>query len=344
MPPAWVPPFPPPIALATAGALAPTPDVSARTRLPRARSQRLLATCALCTLAAAGTVASLGARAQIERLAGLGSHTPARAAVPLATLAPADPAPGASITLVGVSASGSTVQAVRYRSGALGEDGSFLVYLPPGFSLHAGRYPALYLLHGTNESAASFLQLGLQQRLDRLIEARAIAPLITVMIQGGAGTNNWRDQGGHRYEGYVLEAQQLVDRMYPTLAERSARAIAGYSMGGFGAMNIALGHPDRFAVVESWLGFFNGLGGELRAARPMIARAGLHAFVYGGASDALVDPTKDAPFAAALRAAGADATSAVYAGGHTMETLSQHLTHMLRFAGEALAAARRGIA
>ena len=62
---------------------------------------------------------------------------------------------------------------------------------------------------------------------------------------------------------------------------RAGRAIAGDSMGGYGAMNVALGHPQRFAVVESWLGFFNGLSGELRAAQPVIAREGLRAFVYG---------------------------------------------------------------
>jgi enterochelin esterase-like enzyme len=348
MPPAWVPSFPPladlrSVALAPAGAAAAAPAASARARRQRARPRRLLVTGALCALAAAGTVAGLDARPQLERLAGLDSHAPARTPAALAAPAPApaDPAPGASTSVVSVAPSGSTIEAVRYPSAALGGDGSFLVYLPPGFSLGSGRYPVLYLLHGTNESAASFLELGLGQRLDTLIGERAVAPLIAVMIQGGRGTNNWRDTGGHRYESYVLEVQQLVDRLYPTLRERGARAIAGYSMGGFGAMNIALGHPDRFAVVESWLGFFNGLGGELRAARATIARSGLRAFVYGAASDVLVDPTKDAPFAAALREAGADAASAVYAGGHTMVTLEQHLTHMLAFAGEALATDRR---
>src|SRR6185312_14825098 len=115
------------------------------------------------------------------------------------------------------------------------------------------------------------------------------------------------------------------------------RAIAGDSMGGYGAMNIALGHPQRFATVESWLGFFDGLDGELRAARPTIERQGLRAYIYGGASDTIADPSENAPFAARLRAAGASAHGAVYAGGHTMETLQAHLGHMLLYAGRALA-------
>jgi acetyl esterase/lipase len=101
-------------------------------------------------------------------------------------------------------------------------------------------------------------------------------------------------------------------------------------------MNLALANPYRFAVVESWLSFFNGLEGDLRADRPILSRLGLHAFVYGGESDHIANPAEDAPFATALRAAGADARSAVYPGGHSLETLEAHLGTMLAFAGRAL--------
>jgi hypothetical protein len=75
---------------------------------------------------------------------------------------------------------------------------------------------------------------------------------------------------------------------------------------------------------------------ELRSARPVIARHGLNAYVYGGESDDIADPSENAPFAAALRAAGATAHSAVYPGGHTMQTLQAHLPHMLAYVGRAL--------
>jgi hypothetical protein len=42
---------------------------------------------------------------------------------------------------------------------------------------------------------------------------------------------------------------------------------------------------------------------------------------------------------AALRAAGADAKSAIYPGEHSLETLQAHLASMLAFAGHALSAA-----
>jgi S-formylglutathione hydrolase FrmB len=159
-----------------------------------------------------------------------------------------------------------------------------------------------------------------------------------VMIQGGPGTNNWLNAGPKRYEAYVLEVQHLVDRTLPTIPDRGGRAIAGYSMGGYGAMHLALAHPDRFAVAESWLGFFNGLEGLVSADRRTISRLGLRAFVYGGESDTIADPLENSPFAASLRAAGADAHSAVYPGEHDFATLEAHLENMLSFAGRGLEA------
>ena len=233
-------------------------------------------------------------------------------------------------------AAGSSIDAASYSSAALHGRGSFFVYLPPGFASTTRHYPVIYLLHGNDQLASAFLQVGLQGELDRLIAHHAIPPLIAVMIQGGRGANNWRMYDGQNYERYVLEVQELVDRTLPTVANRGGRAIAGDSMGGYGAMNVALAHPDRFAAVESWLGFFNGLEGELQADRSFISRAGLHAFVYGGSSDTIADPSEDVPFAAALRAAGADAHGAIYPGGHSLETIQSHLGTMLALAGRAL--------
>ena len=70
----------------------------------------------------------------------------------------------------------------------------------------------------------------------------------------------------------------------------------------------------------------------------MFARLGLHAFVYGGEQDHIANPAEDLPFAAALRAAGADAAERVYPGEHNLTTVEAHLGGMLAFAGRALGA------
>lgn len=343
LPPSWVPAIPPRLEYAASPSAA--AELPASRRSQRAATRRLGAGALLGALTALCVALMPSAPARLMDALGLQIRAHGRA---LAVAGHAPPGPVAIVralptpSLVAVShdATGSAIDAASYTSLALHGRGSFHVYLPPSFARATVRYPVLYLLHGTGERDTSFLQIGLQGMLDRLIARHAVPPMIAVMIQGGPGTNNWLDHGNRGYESYVLEVQEMLDRVLPTAADRAGRAIAGYSMGGYGAMRVALDHPERFAAVESWLGFFVGLGGELRASRPLLSRGGLHAFLYGGASDPIVDPSGNARFASALRAAGASAQSAVYPGGHSLETLHAHLGSMLVYAGRALSGAR----
>jgi enterochelin esterase-like enzyme len=324
LPPPWVPAFPP--RREPALAIPETPAWRAE------HARRLLIGVLLSALAAVCVALALNGQLSVERVLGIQTSTPAVKDLSRSSLAVSPIGTLPTLAPVSQDTAGSSIDQASYTSAALHSGGSFYVYLPPGYGSTTSRYPVLYLLHGNNQPATAFLQIGLQGELDSLIAHHVAPPLIVVMIQGGRGANNWR----WGYESYVLEVQELIDRMLPTVATRDARAIAGDSMGGYGAMNVALGNPYRFNVVESWLGFFNGLEGQLHADRPVIKHLGLRAFVYGAESDHIADPSQDAPFAAALRAAGAHAKSAVYPGGHSLETLHAHLGSMLAFAGRTL--------
>jgi enterochelin esterase-like enzyme len=270
------------------------------------------------------SVASIiGTSSAVEPEAAAASSPPTIAALP--TLEP-----------VSSDAAGSSILEANYPSPAVHGIGSFLVYLPPGYTSTTVHYPVFYLLTGNDQSNNAFLQIGLQSQLDGLIAHHRIPPVIAIMIQGGPGSNNWRNAGSLRYENYILEVQEMADHLLPTIPARSARAVMGDSMGAYGAMNVALANPYRFAVVESWLGFFNGLEGHLRSDRPVIKQLGLHTFVYGGEQDHIANPDEDLPFTAALRSAGADAHGAIYPGEHNLATVEAHLTSMLTFAGHAL--------
>jgi enterochelin esterase-like enzyme len=331
LPPSWVPAFPPRLeSFATAGA------TGGAWQSPRAIPRRRFGLGALLSaVAAVCAMLMLHGPLSLERLVGVHIAAPVAATATIDSPAAPGPPP-VTLTPVSQDAAGSSIDSATYQSAALDGEGSFLVYLPAGYASTASHYPVLYMLTGDDQSNTAFLQVGLQNELDRLIAQHAIPPLIAVMIQGGPGSNNWRNEGATRYESYILETQQLVDRTLPTLPERGARAIVGDSMGGYGAMNAALANPYRFGVVESWIGFFNGLEGDLHADRPIIKRLGLHAFVYGGEEDHIANPDEDAPFAAALRAAGADAHGAVYPGEHNLATVEAHLASMLVFAGHSL--------
>ncbi len=327
LPPSWIPTRPPGVEAVAGSAAA----VAAR---QRRGAWRILLGVLLSAIAALATGIAVEGPARLERLAGLRSN-PAPAPARFAAGPPPPPLP----TLVSQStdAAGSSIDSATYSSPELGRNGLFYVYLPPGFSTSTRRYPVLYLLPGNSQPAEAFLQIGVQGALDRLISSHRIAPMIAVMIHGGPGANNWHNVGRAHYENYVLEVQQLVDRMLPTIAARPARAIAGDSMGGYGAMNIALGNPFRFGVVESWLGFFNGLSSKLRADRGVFEQLGMRAYIYGAQDDTIADPSENAPFAAELRASGVTAHSAIVPGEHSLQTVEAHLTSMLAYAGRALA-------
>ncbi|HET7198692.1 MAG TPA: alpha/beta hydrolase-fold protein, partial [Burkholderiales bacterium] len=235
LPPAWVPTSPPRLQMAGGGAGAASIE-----RRSRANPRMLALTGLLSAMLAIAAALALSGTSSVERLLGLRGSEPVADAIARQTPPPALP------TLVAghADAAGSSVDTASYSSAALGAGGRFYVYIPPGFASTTARYPVLYLLHGNSQPATAFLELGLQEDLDALIAAHRIRPLIAVMVQGGPGANNWRG----RYERYVLEVQRLVDRMLPTLASRGQRAIAGDSMGGYGAMNIALGNPARFSI------------------------------------------------------------------------------------------------
>jgi enterochelin esterase-like enzyme len=331
-PPPWIPTIPRRAPAAAHG------GAEGARRSQRALRRRYGTSLLLAALASVCVGLALDGRANFERLLGMRATTVAQSAAARALAPPPQPLP--TVSPLSHDAAGSSIDSSSYPSVALHGSGSFLVYLPPGYASTAAHYPVLYLLHGNHQTADSFLQIGLQRTLDRLIAAHTIPPTIAVMIQGGSGTNDWRDRGEVGEEAYVLEVQRLIDRMLPTIPTRAARAIAGYSMGGYGAMHLALRHPRTFAAVESWLGFFDGLAAPLRADRPTISRLGLRAYLYGAASDEIADPAENAPFAAQLRAAGADAHSAVYPGEHDFETLGAHLEHMLAFAARKLPSAR----
>jgi enterochelin esterase-like enzyme len=330
LPPSWVPVFPPrrqPAVSAPALPVSWAPE--------RSPARRLITGALLSVLIATFLALAQGGRLSLAGILGVSNASAVEQEAPAISSAPAARSLP-TLDAVSQGASGSMIVGSHYRSAALHGEGSFLVYLPPGYENTTAHYPVLYMLPGDEQSDRAFLQIGLQQQLDQLIAHHAIPPLIAVMIQGGPGSNLWRNQGALDYESYILEVQQLIDQMLPTVPAREARAVVGDSMGGYGAMNVALSNPYRFGVVESWIGFFNGLEGDVRADRPIFSRLGLHAFVYGAEQDHIANPAEDLPFAAALRAAGADAEGAVYPGEHSLETVEAHLASMLVFAGRAL--------
>lgn len=134
------------------------------------------------------------------------------------------------------------------------------IYLPPGYDRDTQtRYPVLYLLHGFRATNTMWLGQGYVPGLnapavaDRLIDSGRIQPMILVMpdaynkYEGSFYTNS---SVSGKWEDFITkELVTYIDTHFRTLAHPSSRAIAGHSMGGYGALVLAMKYPDTFGVV-----------------------------------------------------------------------------------------------
>lgn len=135
------------------------------------------------------------------------------------------------------------------------------VYLPPDFD-EGEPYPTLYLLSAFGSRGLKFLnddlwEENIQQRLDRLITTGAVRPLIVVMPDASTrygGSQYVNSSATGNYEDHILELVAFIEGKYPTPANPTARAVAGHSSGGFGALRFGMLHPDIFGLVADHSG------------------------------------------------------------------------------------------
>jgi putative tributyrin esterase len=171
-----------------------------------------------------------------------------------------------------------TLRADTLWSRALGTRKQLLVWLPPSYGRDASRrYPVAYYLHGLWGSETDWTRQGrLDATLDSLTGA-GLPEMIVVMPDGDdAWYTTWNTLGNAadcqrdstrkepaasycvpwpHYDDYVAhEVVAHVDATYRTLAERRHRAIGGLSMGGYGAVTLALRYPEVFAAAASHSG------------------------------------------------------------------------------------------
>jgi S-formylglutathione hydrolase FrmB len=172
-----------------------------------------------------------------------------------AALAPASKATANPLRLLGVTHLDARLEQLAFSTPAVTGTTRVRILLPRGYyGRPVRRYPVLYLLHGAIDDYSSWTVKGDAERLT------AGYPLIVVMPDSGpsGGYTNWYNNGHGgppEWETYhVAELVPWIDRHLRTLANRSGRAIAGLSMGGFGAMSYAARHPDLFAAAASFSG------------------------------------------------------------------------------------------
>lgn len=152
---------------------------------------------------------------------------------------------------------GDTVETHSFFSSALQRNMPYQVVLPQGYATSQMRYPVLYLLHGWQGDETNWITL------THLVDAASAYKLIVVTPRAA---NSWYVNSAthpeNRYAEYIFQdVIAEVDAHYRTIASPHERAIAGLSMGGYGAVLLSLRHPGAFAFVASISGAFGGPGG-----------------------------------------------------------------------------------
>ena len=154
-----------------------------------------------------------------------------------------------------------TIVAPSLRNNLIGDTNrrEVTVYLPPGYGRnHKKRYPVVYLLHGFAANHRAFMagvysNMNTRLSMDSLIRAGLAKEMIVVtpnarnafdgsFYVNSVTTGNWED---FIYRDLV----SFIDRRYRTIRNRSARGIAGHSMGGYGALWVGMRHPETFSAI-----------------------------------------------------------------------------------------------
>ena len=135
---------------------------------------------------------------------------------------------------------------LRYFSKALQKMTAATIILPESDT--PGPYPTLYLLHGLSDDHTAWQR---RTSIERYVQG---TPLIVVMPDSGRGF--YTDAvAGPAYETAIVEnLRSYVETVFNASASRGARCLSGLSMGGYGAVKLALRRPDLFCSATSLSG------------------------------------------------------------------------------------------
>jgi S-formylglutathione hydrolase FrmB len=154
--------------------------------------------------------------------------------------------------LIVASFCSASVDTIFINSNSMHKDIKTVVIKPASYEKKNSRYPVVYLLHGAMGVSTNWIR--------KVPELQAMADEQQLLIVCPDGSvNSWYFDSPvdstFKYETHVgTEVPTFIDANYRTIADRKARAIAGLSMGGHGALFIAFRHAETFGACGSMSG------------------------------------------------------------------------------------------
>ena len=228
------------------------------------------------------------------------------------------------------------VAEVNYYSTELKRHRRMHVYTPPEYQLGQDAYPVFYLLHGAMDSDDSWSSVGRAGFiLDNLIAAGEAEPMIMIMPDGHTERFR-RGVSGLPINAFAREfaadIKPYIEQNYRVMTGRQNAAIAGLSMGGGHALEIAVSALDEYGYVGV---FSSGVfsvnedsswqDNHKQALNDATLKEGLELVWFStGSEDFLLDTTEAT--VDLLRQHGFDVEYDESAGGHTWINWREYLS------------------
>ncbi len=130
----------------------------------------------------------------------------------------------------------------------------YCAFLPPGYdsgSNRTKRYPVLYFLHGIGGNERSLLDSGIWGLVEDLRVQGSVGDFLLITPDGDSSFYINSHDGRTPYSDFFLHEFMLaIEHRYRVRTDRRGRAIAGISMGGYGALHFAFAEPNLFSSVS----------------------------------------------------------------------------------------------
>jgi S-formylglutathione hydrolase FrmB len=143
------------------------------------------------------------------------------------------------------------VEFVDLESSALHGRGQYSIFFPPSYRNSQRSYPVVYFLHGMFNDHTSWTVSrygNLPEKIESLMLEKKLPEMLLVHPNGGTSFyTNYHDKSLNYEDFVVKELPAHVEGLYRVKKSRLSRAVAGTSMGGYGALKIAMKHPELYA-------------------------------------------------------------------------------------------------
>ncbi|MBX3265461.1 MAG: hypothetical protein KF831_02025 [Acidobacteria bacterium] len=144
------------------------------------------------------------------------------------------------------------IKSFQVNSDLMGRPIPYNVIFPANYEIDKeARFPVIYMMHG----------LGGSHKITKLTSAKYTDKQRVIMVFLEGGTGFYTDSAtkpADKWESYIIkELIPEVDKNFRTVADRRGRAVAGASMGGYGALKFGIKYPQLFSLAVSWSGAVN---------------------------------------------------------------------------------------